>query len=184
MRNLYGRLALDDGQAAHTRALGKLSELQLGGRTLGIQAGEQDAATFLRTQHEADLAGGRGLAGALKSDHQDGNGGRDVEVERDGAFATQALDQNVVDDLDDLLAGRDGAGHFGANGAVADLGDEFLHHRQGDVGLQQSQTRSKVVERRLERLSNILASKTISRRCANTRGATDQRRRLLRRRAA
>ncbi len=75
----------------------------------------------------------------MQADHQDRHRRGGVQVDRDRALAAQCLDHHVVDDLDDLLAGRDGIQHLGADGAFADLGDEVAHHRQGDVGVQQRQ---------------------------------------------
>ena len=42
-----------------------------------------------------------------------------------------------MDDLDHLLAGRDRAQDFLADGALLDPGDEILGDRQGDVSLKQ-----------------------------------------------
>ena len=65
----------------------------------------------------ASLADGGGLARALQADHQDRRGRR-AERER-GIFLAQGLDQRVMDDLDDLLAGRDRADDIFADGARA-----------------------------------------------------------------
>ena len=92
VRDLDRGLARNDGQAGDARALGELGELQLRGRALGIEAGEQDAAALLGAEHEADLAGGGGFAGALEPDHEDGDRRRDVQVERHRTFAAEALD--------------------------------------------------------------------------------------------
>ena len=51
-------------------------ELELGGRALGVERGEQDLLAVLVAQAQRELAGGGGLAGALQADHQDGDGGR------------------------------------------------------------------------------------------------------------
>ena len=42
-----------------------------------------------------------------------------------------------MNDLDDLLAGRHRTDDVFANGARTHLFDKVLHHRQGDVGLDQ-----------------------------------------------
>ena len=42
-----------------------------------------------------------------------------------------------MDDLDDLMARLDRADDVFAHGARAHLGDEVVHHRQGDIGLDQ-----------------------------------------------
>ena len=47
------------------------------------------------------------------------------------------LDEGVIDDLDDLLAGADRADDLFADSTHAHLLDEILDHRQGDVRLQQ-----------------------------------------------
>ena len=147
-------------------------------------------------QPQRDLAGGRGLAGALQADHQDRHRRGGVEVDRDRAFAAQRLDHHVVDDLDDLLAGGDRGQHLGADGAFAHLGDEVAHHRQGDVGVQQRQADfpqrfgdvglvqraagAEPVENAVTACPKVLRTRailrlrdlqTITRRCANPRGA-------------
>ena len=63
-------------------------------------------------------------------------GRRGVEVDRLGVRA-QHLDQLVVDDLDDHLAGRDRLDDLGADGAVAHLVGEGAHDFERDVGLEQ-----------------------------------------------
>ena len=45
-------------------------------------------------------------------------------------------DEFVVDDLDDLLAGIEGAQHFLADGALRDFGDEVLGDGEIDVGFE------------------------------------------------
>ena len=68
-----------------------------------------------------------------------GTGADGVEVEGDGTLAAEGFDQGVVDDLDDLLAGGDGAEDFLSDGAVADLGDEVADDFEGDVSFQQGE---------------------------------------------
>ena len=63
-------------------------------------------------------------------------GGGGVEVDRIGVRA-QRLDQHVVDDLDDHLAGRDGLHDVGADGAGAHLVGERAHHVERHVGFEQ-----------------------------------------------
>ena len=62
--------------------------------------------------------------------------GRRADGQR-GIFLAQGFDQHVMDDLDDLLARLHRADDVFADGARAHLGDEILHHRQGDVRLDQ-----------------------------------------------
>ena len=68
-----------------------------------------------------------------------GIGAGGVQVQRHRALAAQRLDQRVVDDLDDHLAGRDGVQHLRADRALAHLGDEVLDHLQRHVGIEQRQ---------------------------------------------
>ena len=60
-------------------------------------------------------------------------GGGGVEIDRVGVRA-ERLDQHVVDDLDDHLAGRDRLDHVGADGPVAHLVDKGAHHVERHVG--------------------------------------------------
>jgi hypothetical protein len=84
-----------------------------------------------------DLGGRGGLARALKADHHHDGGRSDVHVEL-GGFGAEHLDEGVVDDLDDLLAGRDRSEHLLADRLLGRLVDELADHRQSDVGLEQS----------------------------------------------
>ena len=63
-------------------------------------------------------------------------GGRRVEIDR-LARRAQRLDQLVVDDLHDHLAGRDRLDHLDADGALLDLVGEAARHVERDVGLEQ-----------------------------------------------
>ena len=91
-------------------------------------------------QPQGDLAGGGGLARALQQpDHQDRHRRSRRQVQRHRAHAAQRLDHHVVDDLDDLLAGRHAVQHLDAGRALPAFGNEILDHRQGDVRLQQRQ---------------------------------------------
>ena len=198
---LHRGLAGDDGQAGDARLLGQLLQLQLRGGPLGVEAGEQDLLLQPLPEAQREFAGGGGLAGALQADQQDRHRRGGVEVDRDGAGTAQLLDHLVVDDLDDLLAGRDGLQDLDADGAVADLGDEVAHHGQGDVGVQQREAdfpqrlgdvhfvqrapaaqavedAVELVGQSLEHDQTLLEAgmrdlKTTMRRCANPRGAAE-----------
>ena len=137
--DLKRRLAGDNGQAGNAGLFGKLGELELGGRALGVETGQQHLLALPLGETQRQLAGRRGLAGALQADHEDGHRRDGAQVDRHGAGAAELLDHHVVDDLHHLLAGRDAGQHFLADGAFADVGDEVLHHGQGDVGVQQGE---------------------------------------------
>ncbi len=80
--------------------------------------------------------GGR-LAGSLEPDESD-DGGVAVEVERPVAGAEER-DQLLVDDLHDLLAGRQAAEDLGSNSSLADARDEVLDDLEVDVRLEERQ---------------------------------------------
>ena len=99
-------LGAEDGELLHRR------------RAAGVERGHQHALALALLEAPGELGGGGGLAGALQADHQDRRGGR-VDAQVAGlALAAQHVDQRVVDDLDDLLAGRDGFRHRLAAGLV------------------------------------------------------------------
>ena len=78
----------------------------------------------------------RGFARALQADHHDGDRRRRVEVDRLRARA-QGLDQLVVHDLHDHLAGRDRLDDFDADGALLHLVGEGAGDVERDVGFDQ-----------------------------------------------
>ena len=126
-----------DRQARHAGPLGQLCELELRGRALRVEAGQQHPAAQPLMQAERELAGGGGLARALQPDHQHGDRRRGIEVERHRSRPAQLLDHHVVDDLHDLLAGADAVEHLGPERPLPDLADEVADHGQGHVGIEQ-----------------------------------------------
>ena len=76
------------------------------------------------------------LPGALQADHHDRHRRHGVEGDRLGLGA-QRVDEGVVDDFDDHLAGRDRLDHLGADGAGAHLVGEGAHHVECHIGLEQ-----------------------------------------------
>ena len=73
----------------------------------------------------------------MQTHHQDGDGRRGIQIDGDRALAAQGFHQNVVDDLDDLLAGGDGGQYLRPDRAFPHFQDEIAHHGQRDVGIQQ-----------------------------------------------
>ena len=59
-------------------------------------------------------------------------------LEAGGVFA-EDVDELVVDDLDDLLGGRQRCCHLGAEGAGADVVDEGVDDGEVDVGLEEGE---------------------------------------------
>ena len=130
-------LALDDGQGVDADLRAEDRQLLHRGGAVDVERGHQHALAVALLETLGQLGGGGGLARALQADHQDRRG-RVVDLQRAGiAFAGQGVDQRVVHDLDDLLAGCDRFGHRLAGGLVLHRLDEIARHGQRDVGLQQ-----------------------------------------------
>ena len=134
--DLDRRLAGDDRQRRHLHLLAELAQLLLRGRPPRIERGHQHFLVLALVKPLGDLGGGRRLAGALQADHHDDDRRRRVEVDR-LAFAAEHLDQLVMDDLDDHLAGLDRLQHRRADRLLADAVGEGAHHVERDVGLEQ-----------------------------------------------
>ncbi len=103
------------------------------GRPVQIAGDEQRGASLL-FQVGGELGGGGCLAGAVQADHEDARGL--VEIERAGV-AAEERGQLVMENLHDLLAGRDTAQDFFAQRLVFHLGDELFRHLVIDVGLEE-----------------------------------------------
>ena len=78
------------------------------------------------------------LARSLKANQHDDVRRRARQVELAGL--AQSLDQLLVDDLDHLLAWREGPHHLSADGPLAHPGHEVLDHFVVYVGFQESQS--------------------------------------------
>src|SRR5690606_19045450 len=90
----------------------------------------------LLAQPATELAGERGLAGALEAREHDDR--RRALREPDlAAGAAEDLDELLVDHLEDLLGGVERLGDLGGQGPLTDGGREGADGRDGDVGVQQ-----------------------------------------------
>ena len=135
--DLDGGFALDDGQRVDADLAAEDGKLLHCCRAVGVKAGKEDALAVLFRQPFGELGGGGGFAGALQADHQDRRGWI-VDLQCVGGAVTgEDVDQFVMDDLHDHLAGGDGFGDGGTGGAVLHALDELARDRQRDVGLQQ-----------------------------------------------
>ena len=135
-RDLHGALAGDDRQRLDADLLAEDGELLHRGRAARIERGHQDLLLVPIGQAPGDLGGRGRLARTLQTHHQDRH--RRHGVEGDAlALAAERVDQHVVDDLDDLLAGRDRLQHLGADGALPHLVGEAADDLERDVGLEQ-----------------------------------------------
>ena len=115
--------------------LAERRELLDRGGALQIARDEKRRAALLLQQVRQLRRRGR-LAGAVQADHQDAR--RLVEIQRLGVAAEQR-GQLVVEDFDDLLAGRDAAEDFLAERLFLDPRDEILRDLEIDVRLEQRQ---------------------------------------------
>ncbi len=89
-------------------------------------------------QHQGQLGGGCRLAGALQAvehDHRE-TGRRDRQP---AYLVTQNIDQGLVHDLDDLLAGCQRAHDGAAFGFLGYFGNQVLDNLQMHVGFEQRQ---------------------------------------------
>ena len=119
----------------HADLLAEHFELIDGGGTLQVGGDQQRLAAAL-AQRQGELAGrGRFALTLQTAEHEDG---RPIlgEVEA-GIDRPHEGDQLVVDDLEDLLAGIEGAQHFLADGALGDALDEIVGDGVVDVGVEQ-----------------------------------------------
>ena len=87
----------------------KVSELErlLGLLPILVLAGHQNLFTFADGQAFCQFPGGRGFTRALQTYHQNRSGWVVYLQIARFAFATQGVNQSVMDDLDHLLAGGD-----------------------------------------------------------------------------
>ena len=110
-------------------------ELIDGSRPLQVAGDQHGAAAFLFEQ-AGELGGRGGFAGAVQAHHQDA-GGR-IEIERRGVAAEQS-GQLIVENLNDLLAGRDAAQDILAERLGLDASDEVLGDLEMHVRLEQGE---------------------------------------------
>src|SRR5581483_7811400 len=116
----------------------ELLELRDRRRSLQI-GGDEGRRLSLLAQEERELAGGRRLARALEAREQDHRrrpaGKRELRV-----AAPHRRGQLLVDDLHDLLAGREALQHVLPERAFAHARDEVLDDREVDVRLEERET--------------------------------------------
>ena len=112
-------------------------ELFLRRGPLHVERGHQHALFLALLESLGELGGRRGLAGALQADHHDGHRRADFQIDRLG-FVAQGFDEDVVDDLDDHLAGRNRLDDIGADRAGLHLVGEGTDHVERHVGVEQS----------------------------------------------
>ena len=105
-------------------------------RAIHVAADQQHLLLVLVAQQLGELAAGGGLARALQTGHQDHGGRHGGEIERVVVFAHQP-GELAVHHADQGLPRVQVGYDFLAERGLFDLGDEFLDHRQRNVGLEQ-----------------------------------------------
>ena len=115
--DLHGRLAGDDRQGVDADLLAEHGELFHRGRAAGVEGGHQHPPLAAVGEARAILAVVVVLPEPCRPTIRIADRRRGVEVDRLGLGA-EHLDELVVDDLHDLLAGRDRLDHLGADRAV------------------------------------------------------------------
>ena len=129
-----GRLALL-GVDGHADLVAEHAQLLGGGGALEVGRDEERAQALL-LQVQGEAPGERRLAGALHAADEDLR--RPLLGAQQGLLvAPEDLDELVVDDADDLLAGGDRLQHLGAVGPLAHARDEVADDAEVDVGLEQ-----------------------------------------------
>ena len=134
--DLHRALSGDDRQRVDADLEAEHGELLHGSRPAGVERGHQHLALLQFGEALGDLGGGRGFAGALQSHHHDEDRRRRVEVDR-LRVRSQRLDQLVVHDLHDHLAGRHRLDHLDADRALFHLLGEAARHIERHVGFQE-----------------------------------------------
>src|SRR5439155_6031466 len=99
-------------------------------------SGNEQRRVALLFQPAAELACECRLAGTLQAGEQY-DGWRVLREAEPPGLAAENVDELLVDDLDDLLRGVECLADLSAAGAVFDVADEVLDHRQRDVGFEQ-----------------------------------------------
>ena len=114
-------------------------QLGNGGGTVHVAGRQQRAFAELAAHQAGQLRAVGGFTGALQAHHHNHRGpavgSRDL-----GVGTAHQLGQFLVDDLDDLLGGRQALQHVAAHAALRHLGHKVLDYLVADVGLQQRQT--------------------------------------------
>ncbi len=92
------------------------------------------------------LGGRCRLARALQTGHQNDERWRRGSFQR--SLLTEGVDQLLVDDLDDLLAGGEALGDVGSERPLLYPGEERLDHADIDVSLEQAPAALRAAQRR------------------------------------
>ena len=133
-RNVF-RLGLST-EAEHLHIDLSTERFQLLDGSWSVDVGPHHQGTAaLILEVESQLGRRGGFTGTLKAGHQH-DGGSVSRLGQRSVIAPHDLHQLLVHHLDEFLVRTDAAHHFGAHGLLAHIGNEVLHHREADIGLQ------------------------------------------------
>ncbi len=110
-----------------------LGELFAGGGAINV-SGYDERAMAVLGEPFSHFAGGGGFAGALQADDQPD--GRWLRAVLRLGFTAEQFAEFVADDLYDLLLRGELEEDFGAEGFLADVGDEFVGYADVDVAIE------------------------------------------------
>jgi len=106
------------------------------GGTIDVRGHQIRTAALLDFQIPRELRGRRRLARSLKTDEHDRDGRWHTQVERHRLVAHRAR-QLLMDELDEVLLGREAPQHFLPERLLPNALDERLDDGEGDVGLEE-----------------------------------------------
>ena len=105
-------------------------------RAVDVATDQQRFLALTLLEMSRELGGRRGLARPLQTGKQDDNWGTVIELQLGRVFA-QYTDQFLIDDLDQNLARGQAGRDFASHRPLANLIDEPLDDRKGNIGIEQ-----------------------------------------------
>ncbi len=130
-------LARHDRQGVHANLGPEHGQLIHRSGAIDVERGHQNLLALFFLQAFCQLTSRGCLTRTLQTHHQD-RGRRAVDLQLAGvAFAAQGVDQCVMNDLHDLLAGGHRFGNGLAGRLILHLLDKVARNRQRDVGFKQ-----------------------------------------------
>ena len=138
-RDIDGALSGIRGEEVDARLRGHGLQLFDGCRTVDVGGDRQHFFLVIFAQQSREFADGRRLARALESRHEHHRRRLRGQIQS-LVSATHERAQFVMHDADERLSGRERADDFLPERLFLDPGDEFLDHRQGDIGFEQRHT--------------------------------------------
>ena len=137
--NVDGLLPLHNRKRRNFCLGTKRRQLLLCGRTIDVQRSHQDFLALLGLQHLRNLGRRCCFTRALQTHHHDDRRRRYSEI-KIALFRAEHFDKGIINDFDDLLAGRYRLQNLRANGLLGNLLNEVTNDGKCNVGFKQSHT--------------------------------------------